>query len=92
MNDAKARVLAVFSGSWFESDGTIETASTIEMTFTSREGGNGTDCEPDPGTMAAARSLRAAIKTADIRGVTARLDTCDEWVSVSVIVTIALAL
>lgn len=67
---SQAKSLCLAAG--FEPDG--------DNTYTSRDGGNGTDCEPDPGTLAAARKLVEEIRAL---GLTARREVCDEWVSVS---------
>lgn len=72
---AEQTVRAIFAGSGFDDEG--------GLCFTSREGGNGTDCEPDPGTIRAARALCRRVEVG-VPGARAAVETCDEWVTVSV--------
>lgn len=67
----KARQLCTSAG--FEPEG--------DNTFTSRGDGNGTDCEPDPATLSASRTL---IKEIRALGLQASRDVCDEWVSIMI--------
>lgn len=67
----KARQLLKSAG--FEHEG--------EDNYTARGDGNGTDCELDPALVAAARSLRKEIKAL---GLGVAIDTCDEWITISI--------
>ena len=49
--------------------------------FYTARGGNGTDCAIDPRTLGSARLL---VKQLAALGVKASVDTCDEWVSISI--------
>lgn len=66
---AAAAALCVKAGFLDEGDGV----------YTSRDGGNGTDCVADPATLRAATALVTQIRAL---GLSATRDVCDEWVSV----------
>lgn len=53
------------------------------LTFTDREGGNGSDCVPDPALIRHAREMGRTL-IAKVEGIKCYVDTCDEWVSLIV--------